>query len=147
MFEEARAKYETQYVSPPSPPSPRAQATEAIYAERGSNEGTENYERHKSAQMRLDTSRPLERSRIEEIEDSASSNTRTESLSQTTSPNVRTDLRNANSEQYARQLAEAQAHAAWKRPHAWTYGPPMQAGERAGGGNNSLNGDEEEFPR
>ena len=124
MIKEAHAEYETQYAPLPSP---YTQATQALYAEQGSNEGTKSYECCKSAQAHFETPQPLEQSRIEEIEDhSVSSNTRTESLGQATSssartenlnhnisPNTRTDWRNANSERYARQLAEARAHTAW----------------------------------
>jgi len=65
MFDQVCARYEGQCV--PSP-SPRALATQAIYAECRSNEGTTDYECCRNAQARFDQPQPNEQTGVEEIE-------------------------------------------------------------------------------
>ena len=70
-----------------------------MFADRGSNEGSTDYERHRSAQIRF------EDQGFEEVEDPVP----------------------FSKERYKVKIAESQYRAAWKRPHgAHTSGPPAQ---------------------
>jgi len=116
IFDGLRARYGGQRA--PSP-SPRALATQAIYAERGSNEGTIEYERRQSAQARFEPPQFCEPTRIEETEghpSSTQSRTGKKSTAQMTSE-----------ERFAQSMAESCAcTAAKKRLRARTTGPPTQ---------------------
>jgi hypothetical protein len=82
------------------PPSPRTLATRAVYADRGSNEGTIDYELRKNAQARFSAPRFTERSRIEgDDESNASSQVRSV-----------TDRGYPRSDPYARQMVDPRTH-------------------------------------
>ena len=132
MFEQARAEYEGQCV-PHS--SPHALATQALYAERGSNEGTIEYERRRSAQTQFETSRFDERPRTEGINDN------------TSPPEARAQRSRINTEGYKRQMAESRARAARQRSHGRTSGPPVQVQEREGGDHIGTDRNERELLR
>lgn len=101
MIERVRNQHEERH-EPPS--SPRTLATRAVYADRGSNEGTLDYELRKNAQARFLSSRFIERSRAEEGDESnASSQIRTA-----------TDRGHTRSNTQARQRAGTRAH---RDPH------------------------------
>ena len=80
--------------------SPRALASQALYADRGSSEGTTEYQRCKDAQACFETPQPSVR--VEEVESYGSS------------PYVGTEEQSAQC--YAKQMAASRARAAWKRP-------------------------------
>jgi len=105
LLNRVRARYEGWSV--PSP-SPRAQATRAIFADRGSNEGTVDFERRVNAQAHFENPRPVEQS----MEESG--------------PSPRNRDRAPHTERYERQMAESRAHAASKSPRARTSGPPTR---------------------
>ena len=88
--------------------SPRALASQALYAERGSVEGTAEYQRRRSAQARFETSRPSVDSRAEQVEEYSSS------------PYSRAGEQSKSLRRYARQMAESNARVAWKRSHGRT---------------------------
>ena len=105
LLNRVRARYEGRSV--PSP-SPRAQATREIFADRGSDEGTVDFEHRVNARARFENPRPIEQS----MEESGLS--------------PRTRDRAPHTERYERQMAESRARAASKSPRARTSGPPTQ---------------------
>jgi len=122
MFDQVRARYEDQRV--PSP-SPRALATQAIYAERGSNEGTADYKHRRSAQARFDQPQPIEQIGVEEIE----SNTPAPRA-----PEKRSAAQMTSEERFAQSMTQFRARAAAKtRPRVRTTGPPIQIQGPGGG--------------
>ena len=89
--------------------SPRALASRALYANRGSTEGTAEYQRCKDAQARFETPQPS--TRIEEVTSRYSSSPYTGTEDQST-------------QRCARQMAALRARAAWNKPQGRTSGPP-----------------------
>jgi hypothetical protein len=90
--------------------SPRAAAVQSVFANRGPNEGTADYERRRNAQIRFEDPQLYEQQGTEGVED----------------PTLFTkELSSA--ERYKAQMAESRYRAAWKRPRgARTNGPPAQ---------------------
>ena len=124
MFDRIRSRYEGQRA--PSP-SPCALATQAIYAERGSNEGTAEYEHRQSAQARFEPPQPLEQIRVERTEGRTTS-------SQPRAPEKRTAAQMTSAERFALSMAGSRARAAAKSTlRARSTGPPMQ-NQGPGGG-------------
>jgi hypothetical protein len=84
--------------------SPRTAVVHSVFANRGLNEGSADYEHHCSAQIRF------EDQGIREVEDPISSSRELDST-----------------EHYNTKMAESHYRAAWKRPRgAHSYSPPIQ---------------------
>ncbi len=94
--------------------SPRALVSQALYAECRIEEGTADYERRKKAQAHFETYRPLERPRVNNIEDYKSSS------------QFRAEQKHSPDEQYAIKMAESRARTARRMPCRRTIGPPIR---------------------
>jgi hypothetical protein len=111
MFEDYCARDNERRALSDATDSTRARASRALYAERGSNEGTAEYERRQSARARFEVPQPARTPRIEEE-------------GQTSSPDPRIRERAERTRKYTAQMAESRARANRARPHRRTSGPP-----------------------
>ena len=90
------------------PDAPCAQATQAIFANQGSNEGTVDFKHQLNAQACFKNTRPIEQ------------------LMEESGPSPRNRDRAPYTERYERQMAESHTCAASKSPRAQTSGPPTR---------------------
>ena len=124
--------------------SPRALASQALYAERGSSEGTADYERRQRAQERLGLHRASQPARAEDAPEEISSpmtkvkaeeteSTIPASTSESSGIGRRERRRRETQERLEAQLTESKARAALKKPRAQAKGPPFQVSGSGGG--------------
>ena len=94
------------------PNSPHAMASQALFAERGSNEGTVDYERRQGMQAQFGASQIPDQARIETKGHNSASPTRADIKRSSSSSHTRSEERITPSQLYVIHMAESQARAA-----------------------------------
>ena len=108
------------------PHTPHAEAVQSVFADRGPDEGTPQYERRRSAQIRFEAPQFSGQQGTEEDR------------------NNNPGRKITPAERCKAQIAESCMRAAWKRPRARSYGPSVQTSRRCETTSDSDGGEDSE---
>ena len=124
MFDRLNARRED---TNDQPHTPRTEAVQSVFADRRPDEGTPQYERRRRAQIRFEAPQFSGQQGIEE------------------DANDNPGRKMTPAERCRAQIAESRMRAAWKRPRARSYGPPVQTSRRCETTSDSDGGEDPEY--